>query len=43
MIRLLFEAQPSMRLKRLLDNARFDEAEKFAVQYGLDLQVCVRS
>lgn len=37
-IRLLFEAQPSMRLKRLLDNARFDEAEKFAVQYGLDLQ-----
>lgn len=42
-IRLLFEAQPSMRLKRLLDNARFDEAEKFAVKYGLDLQVCGRT
>lgn len=38
-IQIVYEAQPSMRLKRLLDSARFDDAEVFASKYHLDIQV----
>lgn len=40
-VRLITEAQPDMKLARLLNKCRFDEAEQFAIQFGLDLQVFV--
>jgi hypothetical protein len=40
-LRLITEAQPDMKLARLLNECRFDEAEVFATQFGLDLQVSI--
>ncbi|CAI4221316.1 unnamed protein product [Auanema sp. JU1783] len=37
-IREISEAQPEKRLARLISRGQLDEAEKFAVQFGLDVQ-----
>ncbi len=37
-VRAICEAQPEMRLTRLLNRCQFDEAENFARQFDLDLQ-----
>ena len=38
-LRELTEMQPEKRLEKLISKRRFDEAEAFAKQFGLDLQV----
>ncbi|XP_069475728.1 kinetochore-associated protein 1 [Ambystoma mexicanum] len=38
-MRCLTEALPENRLSRLLHKRKFDEAEKFAIQFGLDVEL----
>lgn len=38
-IRFIMEAQPEIRLQRLLKRGLFDDAELFANTYDLDIQV----
>ncbi|XP_053557743.1 kinetochore-associated protein 1 [Bombina bombina] len=38
-LRCLTEALPENRLSRLLHKHKFDEAEKFAIQFGLDVEL----
>lgn len=38
-IRFISEAQPSLRLQRLLKRGMYDEAELFAKTFGLNVQV----
>ncbi|CAI9557218.1 unnamed protein product, partial [Staurois parvus] len=38
-LRCLTEALPENRLSRLLHKLKFEEAEKFAIQFGLDVEL----
>lgn len=40
-IRVITESQPDARLDRLLNRMKFDDAEIFAKQFKLDIQVSV--
>uniref|UniRef100_A0A914UJB6 Anaphase-promoting complex subunit 4-like WD40 domain-containing protein n=1 Tax=Plectus sambesii TaxID=2011161 RepID=A0A914UJB6_9BILA len=42
-IRTVVEAQPDMKLIRLLNKCRFQQAELFAKQFGLDLQIVYKT
>ncbi|VDM58778.1 unnamed protein product [Angiostrongylus costaricensis] len=37
-VRELVEAQPEMKLERLISRNQFDQAEQFAIQFSLDIQ-----
>ncbi|VDL81706.1 unnamed protein product [Nippostrongylus brasiliensis] len=38
-VREIVEAQPEMKLQRLISRNQLDQAEQFAMQFGLDIQV----
>ncbi len=40
-LRCLSEAQPDTRFYRILHKKQFDEAETFAKQFNLDVEVCL--
>lgn len=42
-MRFVGEAQPALRLKKLIDLKRFDEALEFAKSYNLSLDVIIFS